>query len=152
MITNSRCDCVRADTIKIDSQSDEAHVWYNTMFSRVCLHCWRWHAEFDECYCRVAVVVECFILRCTCSAGVLKQQVWQNFPKQTSSWLAMTGLPTSRLGPTKNRNGPSKPRTGTGMTNYPIGPHRTPSDLYLHHFTGSHYILGHEAWRSTFKK
>ena len=45
----------------------------------------------------------------------------------------------------------------TGMTNYPIGPHRTqsdhigpnrtpsgpnrtPSDPYLHHFTGSHYI------------
>jgi len=37
-----------------------------------------------------------------------------------------------------------------GMTNYPIGPHRTqsdhigpnrtPSDPYLHHFTGSHYI------------
>jgi len=34
-----------------------------------------------------------------------------------------------------------------GMTNYPIGPHRTTwdpigtqSDPYLHHFTGSHYI------------
>jgi len=41
-----------------------------------------------------------------------------------------------------------------GMTNYPIGPHRTqsdpigtqsdpietPSDPYLHHFTGSRYI------------